>query len=122
MDGKKAVLMDAPPPQDDVRPFVRIAELLHNLGYSAPKIYAADVAQGFLLLEDLGDDTYTRLLRAGHDERALYALAIDLLIDLHKKFVPARYAGLPPFDDARASARGVALARLVSGRRPRRSG
>jgi len=102
MDGKNAVLMDAPPPQEDVRPFLRIAELLHNLGYSAPKIYAADVSQGLLLLEDLGDDTYTRLLRAGHDERKLYTLAIDLLIDLHKKFIPARYAGLPPFDDARA--------------------
>jgi aminoglycoside/choline kinase family phosphotransferase len=102
MDGKQAVLMDAPPPQEDVRPFVRIAELLHNLGYSAPKIFAADVSQGLLLLEDLGDDTYTRLLRGGHDERALYTLAIDLLIDLHRKFVPARYAGLPPFDDARA--------------------
>ena len=102
MDGKTAVLMDAPPPQEDVRPFVRIAELLHNLGYSAPRIFAADVSQGLLLLEDLGDDTYTRLLHAGHDERALYTLAIDLLIDLHRKFVPARYAGLPPFDDARA--------------------
>jgi N-acetylmuramate 1-kinase len=102
MDGKNAVLMDAPPPQEDVRPFVRIAELLHNLGYSAPRIYAADVSQGLLLLEDLGDDTYTRLLRAAHDERALYTLAIDLQIDLHRKFVPGRYAGLPPFDDARA--------------------
>jgi N-acetylmuramate 1-kinase len=102
MDGKNAVLMDAPPPQEDVRPFVRIAELLHNLGYSAPRIYAADVSQGLLLLEDLGDDTYTRLLRASHDERTLYTLAIDLQIDLHRKFVPGRYAGLPPFDDARA--------------------
>lgn len=102
MDGKNAVLMDAPPPQEDVRPFVRIAELLHNLGYSAPQIYGADVTQGLLLLEDLGDDTYTRLLRAGHDERALYTLAIDLQIDLHRKFVPGRYAGLPPFEDARA--------------------
>jgi hypothetical protein len=94
--------MDAPPPQEDVRPFVRIAELLHNLGYSAPRIFAADVSQGLLLLEDLGDDTYTTLLRAGHDEPALYALAVDLQIDLHRKFVPGRYAGLPPFDDARA--------------------
>ena len=102
LDGRNAVLMDAPPPQEDVRPFVRIAELLHNLGYSAPQIYAADAAQGLLLLEDLGDDTYTRLLRAGHDERKLYTLAIDLVIDLHRKFVPSRYAGLPPFDDARA--------------------
>jgi aminoglycoside/choline kinase family phosphotransferase/GTP:adenosylcobinamide-phosphate guanylyltransferase len=101
-DGKHAVLMDAPPPQEDVRPFLRIAELLHNLGYSAPRIYAADAAQGLLLLEDLGDDTYTRLLRTGHDERALYTLAVDLLIDLHHRFVPGRYAGLPPFDDARA--------------------
>ena len=45
-------------------PSSRVAELLRNLGYSAPRSIAADVAHGLLLLEDLGDDTYTRLLRA----------------------------------------------------------
>ena len=80
----RAVLMDAPPPQEDVRPFVRIAKHLHGLGFSVPAILAEDETNGLLLLEDLGDDTYTRLLARGHDERALYTLAIDALIALHK--------------------------------------
>jgi len=81
----RVVLMDAPPPQEDVRPFVRIAKHLHGLGFSVPEILAEDDAAGLLLLEDLGDDTYTRLLARGHDERALYTLAIDALIALHQK-------------------------------------
>jgi len=101
-DGRRAVLMDAPPPQEDVRPYVAIAELLRNMGYSAPRILAADAEHGLLLLEDFGDDTYTRLLARGRGEAELYALAVDLLIDLHRKFVPARHSGLPVFDDARA--------------------
>lgn len=83
-DGTHMVLMDAPPPQEDVRPFVTIANHLVNLGLSAPRILAADEDLGFLLLEDLGDDTYTRLLSNGHDERALYELATDVLIHLNK--------------------------------------
>jgi len=82
-DGTVAVLMDAPPPQEDVRPFVGIAQHLTNLGLSAPRVLAQDPEQGFLLLEDLGDDTYTRLLAAGYNERDLYALATDALIHLH---------------------------------------
>ncbi len=84
-NGTGAVLMDAPPPQEDVRPFVRIARHLLQLGLSAPRILAADEEQGFLLLEDLGDDTYTRLLSSGYDEHALYELATDALIHLHKR-------------------------------------
>jgi aminoglycoside/choline kinase family phosphotransferase len=80
----RAVLMDAPPPQEDVRPFVRIAEHLFRLGFSVPAILAQDDNAGLLLLEDLGDDTYTRLLSAGHDEHKLYSLAIDALIALHQ--------------------------------------
>ena len=83
--GAQAVLMDAPPPQEDVRPFVRIARHLCSLGLSAPNILAADEDHGFLLLEDLGDDTYTRLLARNHDERALYELATDALIHLNKR-------------------------------------
>ncbi len=68
LDGRRAVLMDAPPPQEDVRPFLAIARHLLRLGFSAPKIFAEDVDQGFLLLEDFGDDTYTRKLANGADE------------------------------------------------------
>ena len=85
-DGRgRVVLMDAPPPQEDVRPFVRIARHLHEHGFSAPEVLAEDVPAGLLLLEDLGDDTYTRLLARGHDERDLYVLAIDTLIALHRQ-------------------------------------
>ena len=82
-NGNTAILMDAPPPQEDVRPFIRIARHLYERGFSVPDIFAEDVTAGLLLLEDLGDDTYTRLLARGHDERALYTLATDTLIALH---------------------------------------
>jgi aminoglycoside/choline kinase family phosphotransferase len=99
---ERAVLMDAPPPHEDIRPFVTVARLLCRLGYSAPAIRAIDRAAGLLLLEDLGDETYTRLLAGGADEAALYTLAIDLLIDLHRRFDPAADgAALPPYDDRR---------------------
>ncbi len=83
-NGNTAILMDAPPPQEDVRPFVHIARHLYERGFSVPDILAEDTDAGLLLLEDLGDDTYTRLLARGKDERALYALATDALIALHK--------------------------------------
>jgi aminoglycoside/choline kinase family phosphotransferase len=93
-----AVLMDAPPPQEDVRPFLKVTRLLHRLGLSAPRVFAEDVEAGLLLLEDLGDDTYTRLLAAGHDEERLYALAIDVLAHIHRNFSGA---DLPPYDEGR---------------------
>lgn len=95
---QRAVLMDAPPPQEDVRPFVAMARHLVGLGLSAPRLLASDVEHGFLLLEDLGDLTYTRQLAAGADEGALYALATDVLaeIALNPQAIPA---DLPVYDD-----------------------
>ncbi|WP_341705354.1 phosphotransferase [Ferrovibrio sp.] len=90
-----AVLMDAPPPQEDVRPFLQIAGELAAGGYSAPRIFAADAEHGFLLLEDLGDDLYARLIAGGTDETPLYAAAIDFLLDLHRRPAPA---GLRSYD------------------------
>lgn len=84
-DGRRAVVMDAPPPQEDVRPFVRIARHLHARGFSVPEILAEDPEAGLLLIEDLGDDTYTRLLAANADELVLYGNAIDALIALHQR-------------------------------------
>lgn len=94
---EQVVLMDAPPPQEDVRPFVKIADFLVKNGFSAPRIFAQDVENGFLLIEDLGDDTYTRLLNTGHDEQDLYKLATEVLIDLHKNASDLPEA-LPPYD------------------------
>jgi aminoglycoside/choline kinase family phosphotransferase len=82
--GGTMVVMDAPPPQEDVRPFVRIGRHLTQLGFSAPAIHAEDPKNGFLLLEDLGDDTFARVLEAGGDEGELYGRATDLLVALHR--------------------------------------
>jgi len=96
----RAMLMDAPPPQEDVRPFLLVARHLRALGYSAPAIIAEDAGLGLLLIEDFGDDTFTRLLAAGADELRLYTLAVDLLIDLHRH-PRATAVALAPYDDAR---------------------
>ncbi len=105
---RRAVLMDAPPPKEDVRPFVRIAMQLERLGYSSPRLLAVDLEAGLLLLEDFGDDTYTRLLQSGGDEEALYGLAVDLLADLHGQ-PEAIPLGLPDYDDNRLLAEATLL-------------
>jgi aminoglycoside/choline kinase family phosphotransferase len=100
-NGSRAILMDAPPEREDVRPFVRMARHLLDLGLTAPAILAADEAAGLLLLEDFGDDTFTRLLAAGADEAALYQLAVDVLIHLHRLRPEASLPRKLPAYDAR---------------------
>lgn len=95
--GRRAVLMDAPPPHEDVRPYVAVAEMLRGHGLSAPEIFAEDAELGMLLIEDFGDDTYTRLLARGADETRLYTLAIDTLIALQRAV--AGPPALPPYDE-----------------------
>ena len=99
--GASAMLMDAAPPKEDVRPYCAVARLLLGMGLSAPRILAEDEAQGFLLIEDFGDDTFTRLLASGSDEGALYALAVDCLVALNSRFAGSRAETPPPYDDAR---------------------
>lgn len=95
-----AMLMDAPPEKEPVGPFMRIADFLHRQGFSAPAILAGDVRQGFLLLEDLGDDSYSRVLAraesgdAARLEHELYAAAVDVL---------ARWHVMPPMSASRQS-------------------
>jgi N-acetylmuramate 1-kinase len=101
LNGKSAVLMDAPPPMNDVRPFLAVDSLLRRHGLSAPEVLASEVPAGLVLLEDLGDDTYGRILAQGGDEAALYQLAVDALIHLHRSF-RTEGASLSRFDDARA--------------------
>ncbi|MBO9580227.1 MAG: phosphotransferase [Sphingobium sp.] len=97
-DGRRAVLMDAPPPHEDPRPFVSVAEWLCGHGFAAPAILARDLDEGLLLLEDFGDARLREHLDAApQDETALYARAVNLLVDLHR--LPAQ-AGLPPYDRA----------------------
>ena len=98
----RAVLMDAPPPKENVGAFHRVQSLLLAKGFSPPKALAVDQKAGFMLLEDLGDQTFTRALRNGADEASLYRLAIDVLIALHERFDGEDLtATLPPYDDER---------------------
>lgn len=100
-NGATTMLMDAPPPQENVRPYLAVARHLHALDFSAPAILAAEEETGLLLIEDFGDGTFTRLLAKGEDERALYEMAIDVLIALHRRFDAAHAPWLPPYDDTR---------------------
>lgn len=83
---KRAVLMDAPPPHEDPRPFIAVAEWLAEAGLSAPRILARDLDRGLLLLDDLGDARLRETLDAAPDREAeLYQRAVDLLAHLHAK-------------------------------------
>jgi N-acetylmuramate 1-kinase len=97
---RPALLMDAPPPQEDVRPYVKVARHLLDLGFSPPEIFAEDVEAGLLVIEDFGDETYTRRLAAGGDEAEMYTLATDVLIALHREDAAAAI-DLQPYDEAR---------------------
>ena len=81
---KKYILMFAPPGFEDVEPFIKIDHFLVEKGFSAPKIIALDESLGFLLLEDLGDGTYSKVLASDvSQELELYKKATDCLIELH---------------------------------------
>lgn len=90
-NGDTAVLMDAPPDHgESTMPFTRMAHWLRGWGYSAPEIIAEDHAKGFLLLEDLGDALFARLIENSPEyEIPLYSAATDFLIDLgHRPTAP----------------------------------
>ena len=80
-DAKTAMAMDAPPPQEDVRPFLAVRDALASLGVAVPTCYAQDVAQGFLLLEDFGDLTFAQAVAQGSESGidALYRQALTQL-------------------------------------------
>jgi len=99
--GTTAVLMDAPPPEN-VGPFLAVARILREAGFSVPAVLAADAGAGLLLLEDFGDDSYTGLLALGEPEGPLYELAVDLLVELRRRLPASTLAALPAFDEARA--------------------
>ncbi|MBP6778377.1 MAG: phosphotransferase [Piscinibacter sp.] len=102
-DGASRIVMDAPPPQEDVRPFVQIAQLIGQAGLNAPRVLAQDVAHGFLLLTDLGTEPYLATLQqalaAGDTRRAdgLMREAFGALVQWQQR-VDAR--ALPVYDDA----------------------
>jgi hypothetical protein len=96
--GRSHIVMDAPPDREDSEPFVRIAGWLDAIGLTAPRVLEADLAAGFLLLTDLGDELYLQRLEAEPEEAdRLYAAALRALVRLQQG--GARYATeLPPYD------------------------
>ncbi|WP_435038225.1 aminoglycoside phosphotransferase family protein [Pseudomonas neuropathica] len=95
-EGKSFVVMDAPPPQENCKPFVDIAFLLAKSGINVPKIYAEDLENGFLLLNDLGNKTYLDVID-GENADALFDDALQALLAFQQ--LPM-VAPLPSYDVA----------------------
>ena len=96
-DGRSAILMDAPPPHEDPKPFIDIAEYLSGHDFHAPEIYAKDLKRGLVILEDFGDHRMREHLdEVPGDENAIYTQAIDTLIRLRG----VEPADVPPYDVA----------------------
>lgn len=91
------VLMNAPPEQHDLQAFTAIAEHLRVMGLSPPRIHAQDFQHGFLLLQDFGDDSFSRLLAQKTPAYILYEAAIDVLSHLHSHPTNATL-DLPAYD------------------------
>ena len=91
------IVMDASPDKEDCRPFVQVAGLLAEAGVNVPSVFARDLAQGFLLLSDLGDTTYLSALSTQPALRAdaLYRDAIAALVAIQLK---SRPGVLPEYD------------------------
>jgi aminoglycoside/choline kinase family phosphotransferase len=94
----KAILMVAPPPEEDVKPFLEVAQYLLKNGMRAPEIFAADADKGFILLEDFGDkrmrETVDTLPLS--DQQPVYRKAIDAIVKLHGQPI----IDLPAYDMA----------------------
>jgi len=95
-DGRSFIAMDAPPDKEDCRPFVKVAGLLRDAGVHAPIVEAQDLAQGFLLLTDLGHRTYLNELNA-QNAAGLFSDATDALV---KWQLASKPGVLPEYDEA----------------------
>jgi aminoglycoside/choline kinase family phosphotransferase len=94
--GRSAVLMDAPPPHEDPRPFLAVADHLRAIGFHAPEPLARDLDNGLVLLEDFGDARMREVVDAAPEaEQRVYRDAVDLLVELHRHPAPP---SLSPYD------------------------
>ena len=85
LGGKSAMLMHAPPPEEDPKPFLHVAHWLETSGLRAPHILSEDAARGWVLTEDFGDQRMREWIDDNPgDERDIYAKAIDTLVQLHR--------------------------------------
>jgi len=93
--GRRAMLMDAPPPEEDTAPFLHVGQWLAQHGHRAPEVYAEERARGLVLLEDFGENRMRDWLDTHPDEeRSIYSAAIDALVKLHRS-PPGPF---PPYD------------------------
>ncbi len=96
-DGNRAILMDAPPPHEDPKPFIDIAQYLSGHDFHAPEIFAQDLQRGLVVIEDFGDHRMREHLdKVPEDESSIYHTAIDTLIRLRG----VEPAALKPYDEA----------------------
>jgi aminoglycoside/choline kinase family phosphotransferase len=96
-DGSTKVVMDAPPQQEDCRPFLYIGKLFEDAGTHVPHVFAQNLEQGFLLLADLGNTTYLQALQDTGAAKKLYSAATDALIKIQLASKPNQ---LPPYNEA----------------------
>jgi aminoglycoside/choline kinase family phosphotransferase len=94
--GSTYIAMDAPPPQEDVRPFIHVAEVFAQTGASVPQVLHQDVKRGFLLLSDLGSTTYLNQLNQDSAHK-LYMDALDSLVLIQAQSKPGVF---PEYDRA----------------------
>ena len=95
-DGKTFIVMDAPPAHEDVRPFIRVTSLFEKAALTVPHIYEQNIEKGFLLLSDLGKETYLDVLNE-NNARELFTEAIDALVKWQSISEPGV---LPAYDRA----------------------
>lgn len=96
-EDKLAILMDAPPPHEDPKPFIDMAQYLTRAGFRAPQIYGSNLEHGLVLIEDFGDQRMREHLDdKPQDEDAIYRQAIDIIIKLSN----AEPANVPAYDEA----------------------
>jgi aminoglycoside/choline kinase family phosphotransferase len=96
LDTRTLIAMDAPPEREDSRAFIRVAELLRQSGLNAPEVLAHDLAQGFLLVTDLGSTPYLAALNEGNAD----ALLGDATTALVRWQADSRAGVLPEYDAA----------------------
>jgi aminoglycoside/choline kinase family phosphotransferase len=96
-DGTTVVLMDAYGEDEKIEPFIKITRLLNSLACSSPKVLNYDFGERFILLEDLGDATFTYCLKQGMDPFPLYETAVDALIHIHQTFDVSMCTELPTY-------------------------
>jgi len=82
---KKLIVMDAPPDKgESIEQFRTIADIIHTFNLSAPQIVSFDTKQGFMLLEDFGQTSFSNILNKDNESK-LYKKAIEVLIQINKQ-------------------------------------